>query len=131
MPFTRNVVMNSQRDVVETILTVPKLERTCFDDKKTLLYQPDSEVVPAGAKLPLIPGSHLHLFTRELGQRVKTIFYVFHLNFSAALLRFLKTVIIDMIKRQSKTTVKKFETNIEFCQFYKFGQLIMIGTKYK
>uniref|UniRef100_H2YC52 Fibrous sheath-interacting protein 2 n=1 Tax=Ciona savignyi TaxID=51511 RepID=H2YC52_CIOSA len=48
----------------------PKLKRTCLSAKSALSGKPNVEEVPLGAKLPMIPGSRLQLYTSRLGEKL-------------------------------------------------------------
>lgn len=68
--MTKHIPLEHYGDLMETIMIAPKLQRTSMPEKNALVNQKDTEDVLVGAKLPLIPGSHLQLFTRFLTQRV-------------------------------------------------------------
>ncbi|XP_078493214.1 uncharacterized protein LOC108950290 isoform X2 [Ciona intestinalis] len=48
----------------------PKIKRTCLSAQSALSGKPNVEEVPLGAKLPMVPGSRLQLYTAGLGEKL-------------------------------------------------------------
>ena len=51
-------------------LMAPKLKRTCLSARSAISGRPNLDIVPLGAKLPMVPGNKINLYTARLGQRL-------------------------------------------------------------
>ena len=51
-------------------LMAPKLKRTCLSARSAISGRPNLDSVPLGAKLPMVPGNKINLYTARLGQRL-------------------------------------------------------------
>ncbi|XP_076807155.1 uncharacterized protein LOC143450476 isoform X2 [Clavelina lepadiformis] len=68
--YKKNRPNAKQRERKSYLMMVPKLKRTCLSAESALNGEPNVEEVPLGAKLPVIPGNKLLLYTVKLGERL-------------------------------------------------------------
>jgi len=49
---------------------VPKIKKSCLDALQAVCGESEVEAVPLGSKIDVLPGTNMHLYMNNLGDRV-------------------------------------------------------------
>ena len=60
------------REKTDYLLMVPKIKKSCLSALEAICAENEIEAVPLGSKIDVLPGTNMHLYMNNLGDRVSS-----------------------------------------------------------